>query len=46
MCNEYKWEKAEPPTDEEMLEEAKAWGFDTVEEWLAAMDEAWERGGV
>ena len=29
------------PTDEELLEEAHAWGFDNVADWMAAMDQAY-----
>ena len=32
--------KSTPPTDAELLEEAAAWGFDSVQEWLDAMTEA------
>jgi len=33
-------QQAKPWTPEEELAEAQAWGFDTVEEWLADMDAA------
>ena len=32
--------EGEPLTDEEMLLEAKAWGFETVEEMLKNIEEA------
>lgn len=33
-------EPSKGPTEEELLEEAKAWGFDSVDEWLKAMTKA------
>lgn len=37
-----KLEKASDPTQEELEKEAKAWGFDTAEEFFKTMDEVCE----
>lgn len=31
--------QAQDPTDDEILEELRAWGFETVEEFFAALDD-------
>ena len=32
--------QAKEPTEAELLEEAKAWGFNTVDEWIDAVTKA------
>lgn len=33
-------EQAQEPTEQEMLDEARAWGYETVEDFFHAIDEA------
>ena len=33
--------QASEPTQDELLQEAQAWGFDTIEEWAIAMEDAY-----
>jgi len=40
MIDSIELAEGEPLTDEEMLLEAKAWGFETVEEMLKNIEEA------
>jgi len=38
--------EAVPITDKEMLQEANAWGFDTVEEMFTNIDEAMKQADI
>lgn len=40
MRDDLTLKEATPPSDEEILAEARAWGFDSIEEFFAMLDEA------
>lgn len=33
------------PTEAELLKEAKAWGFDDIETWIASLSDVYDRSG-
>lgn len=40
MRDDLTLKESTPPSDEEILAEARAWGFDSIEEFFAMLDEA------
>jgi hypothetical protein len=44
--SDFELSEAAPITDKEMLQEANAWGFDTVEEMFTNMDEAMKQADI
>lgn len=43
MVSDLKIERMKEPTEEELLQEAQAWGFDSWEEYCAFVDSEYER---